>query len=213
MVSPEVATLLKASISADGKEAAIKAVAAWTTEKKSEILLELINSVDLTLILPKPKLIPLKEPTANEKEKDKKFILAVYLAGFIAWLVIWFSRRGRRRILEPRVIVRTNGVRVLPSDGRLGRGLRRRDRIRLQVEGVECFWVHLAGNLQAVANLVTPNSGGRLSALVPGGVTVVKPLIFESLLHGLDRLISAHQTCDAHSNDKMCNCSFHGRRF
>ena len=91
MISPEVATLLKASISADGKEAAIKAVAAWTTEKKSEILLELINSVDLTLILPKPKLIPLKEPTANEKEKDKKFILAVYLAGFIAWLVIWFS--------------------------------------------------------------------------------------------------------------------------
>src|SRR2546422_4608285 len=85
MLSPEATSLLKASISAETKQAAIEAVAAWTPQKRSDILLELISSVDLTLLLPKPT----PEPTPKVENKDKTFILAVYLAGFIAWVVIW----------------------------------------------------------------------------------------------------------------------------
>src|SRR5437870_1735433 len=84
MLSPEAATLLKASISDDEKQAAVKAVAAWTAEEKSKILLELINNVDLTLILPKP-----PKPTAADTDKDENFISSVYRVGFLAWVVSW----------------------------------------------------------------------------------------------------------------------------
>jgi hypothetical protein len=38
-------------------------------------------------------------------------------------------------------------------------------------------------------------------------------LVFQGLLHRLGRLIGAYQACNAQSDDKMHNCSLHGRRF
>ena len=106
-----------------------------------------------------------------------------------------------------------NRVRVPLSNRRLGSGLRRRGGIRIDVEGAERLWIHFARDLQPIANLVTPNRGSSLRAFLASHVAVVKPLIFESLLHGLDRLIGADGSDNAQRDDEMHDCSFHSQPY
>jgi hypothetical protein len=67
--------------------------------------------------------------------------------------------------------------------------LRGGDRIGTQIERAKRLGIDLASDLQPVANLVTPNRGTGLGAIVTSNIAIVKPLIFESLLPSHDAVI------------------------
>src|SRR5206468_10713345 len=83
--------------------------------------------------------------------------------------------------------------------------------MRIHVERAKCFRIDVASDLQPITNLVTPNRGSGLGTLVARNITVVKTLVFQSLLDRLDCLTGVDQAHEQESDYRIQYGSFHGR--
>src|SRR5437868_2244589 len=57
---------------------------------------------------------------------------------------------------------------------------------RIDSKRLERFVVQIAGDLEPVPNLVTPNRRDRVRVLLPGDFPVIEPLVLQGLLHLLN---------------------------
>jgi len=96
------------------------------------------------------------------------------------------------------------------NGSRFRRRLRcRRNGIRTRIDRAQRLLINLAGYLQTIANLITPNRRSRLGIFVARNGAVVKTLVLESLLQRTNPLIGTHQTDSAQRDDKTYQRSFH----
>ena len=74
--------------------------------------------------------------------------------------------------------------------------------MRTRIDRAQRLLINLAGHLQAIANLITPNRRSRLRILVARDGAIVKTLVLESLLQRPNRLVGAHQADGAQRDDE-----------
>jgi len=80
---------------------------------------------------------------------------------------------------------------------------------RINFERLQCFVIQIAGNLQAIANLIPPDRRRRVGIFRSGHFAVIKPLILQRLLHVLDQVIGSGRNRDRAERNKDCERNLH----
>src|SRR4051812_19120372 len=108
----------------------------------------------------------------------------VRTAGLVRWRpfriirVLKGARWSNRLVRAPRFVIGSRSVR----NRWVGRTGWDRRGLRGNSQGALSFSVNLAGNVQAVTDLITTEGGGRFHVLFAGDFSVIKPLVLQLLL-------------------------------